>query len=293
MRPPIPLLLFLIIVTFPLATVAQANKSGTLYTKDLSLTAPGTRTTYLELIHYVLPDLKVDPANAESGIAHSSVPFRNLLDTTQPAALEGDIKLDSFETRWINSEGKRVLLLELDVSSAAANQGTNFEGEAVILGAFSLEPQLKLLDVIDIKTDRFTSFWEKPDVLRLNNGNDAFLVYSTHWNSGESYEDLNVLFLKGTRFKVLTNLFLFNTQGCGATYTETPVFRVLPGSAKYPPIRVTVQVKKDADSSDCDRRTPGFTKVYRAVYQWIPARNEYRTSSRQLEALTRFNRDRL
>lgn len=288
-------LLPLICILFATSTLGQTNqKSSAPVVKDLSSVVSGTGVTYLELIHEVLPDLTADPANSGGGIAHSTIPFRHLSEAGEPAALEGDLKLDSFDSRWINSEGKRVLLLELDITATEANQGTNYEGESVLLCAFQSQPQLKLIDLMDIKTDRFTSFWEKPAVLNLNAANDAFLVFSTHWNSGESYEDLNVLIMHDTKFKVLTNLFLLNTQGCGATFTETPVFRVLPAPArKYPGISVTVQVKKDADGRECDRRTPGFTKIFQAVYQWNASRNEYQTASRQLELLGKFNRDRM
>ena len=294
MRPPI-FILSIVLTCLSSPVLAQSEpKSSTLSTKDLSSTVSGTKITYLELIHNLLPDLKVDPANPETAIAHSTIPFKHLADKNEPSGLEGDIKLDSFEPRLVKSNGKQVLLLQLDLSASDANQGTNYEGESVLLAAFLTQPKIKLLDVMDLKTDRFTSFWEKPAILHLNTDNDAFLVYSTHWNSGESYEDLTVLFMHDSKFKVLAGIFLFNTQGCGATFTETPSFRVLAAPArKYPDVSLTVQLKKDADGPECDRRTPGYTRLYHGLYQWNSARNDYRTASRQLDALDKFNQKRL
>jgi hypothetical protein len=274
---------------------AQASKqeSKPLFASDLSSTVAGTQTTYLDLIRRIIPDLQIDPKDADVVMGHKTIPFRHLSETKKPPPLESDIKLESFQPYWIKSDGRRVLLLELSVSAEDANQGMNYQGEADIVAAFTIQPAIKLLDVMDVKTDRFSGFYEKPPVFQLTTQSDAFLVVSTHSNAGESYSDLNVLFLNHDRVETITNIFLFDTQGCGATFTETPSFRVMPGSSKYPNIMVTVKVKKDADSQDCDRPTRGYVKVYQALYQWNSAKREYRTSSKQLAALDKFNEKRL
>jgi hypothetical protein len=285
----------LLLLLLPSCLLAQAGnqESKPLFASDLSSTVAGTKTTYLELIHRILPDLQIDPKDADVAIAHKTIPFKHLSENKKPSSLQSDIKLDSFQPYWIKSDGRRVLLLELSISAEDANQGTNYEGEADIVAAFTIQTEIKLLDVMDVKTDRFSGFYEKPPVFQLTTQSDAFLVVSTHSNAGESYSDLNVLFLNHDRIETITNIFLFDTQGCGATFTETPSFRVMPGSSKYPNIMVTVKVNKDADSQDCDRPTPGYVKVYQALYQWNSAKREYRTISKQLAALDKFNGKRL
>jgi hypothetical protein len=285
----------LLLLLLPSCLLAQGGnqESKPLFASDLSSTVAGTKTTYLELIHRILPDLQIDPKDADVAIGHKTIPFKHLSENKKPSSLESDIKLDSFQPYWIKSDGRRVLLLELSISAEDANQGTNYEGEADIVAAFTIQTEIKLLDVMDVKTDRFSGFYEKPPVFQLTTQSDAFLVVSTHSNAGESYSDLNVLFLNHDRIETITNIFLFDTQGCGATFTETPSFRVMPGSSKYPNIMVTVKVNKDADSQDCDRPTPGYVKVYQALYQWNSAKREYRTISKQLAALDKFNGKRL
>ncbi|HEY6244103.1 MAG TPA: hypothetical protein VIX17_09165 [Pyrinomonadaceae bacterium] len=253
----------------------------------------GTKTTYLELIRRIIPDLQIDPKDADVAVAHKTIPFKHLSENKKASPLESDIKLDSFQPYWIKSDGRRVLLLELSLSAEDANQGMNYEGEADIVAAFTLQPAIKLLDVMDVKTDRFSGFYEKPPMFQLTTQSDAFLVVSTHSNAGESYSDLNVLFLNHDRIETITNIFLFDTQGCGATFTETPSFRVMPGNSKYPNLMVTIKVKKDADPPECDRPTQGYVKVYQALYQWNSAKREYRTTSKQLAALDKFNGKRL
>ena len=286
--------LVLLLVSLSVPAEATKQASGVLTTKDLNSTVTGSKTTYLELVRKVLPDLQVDPNQVDVAVAHASVPFRHLSEDTGPATLEGDLRLDSFQARWIKSEGRRVLLLELDMSAENANEGTNYQGEAVFVAAFTIQPAIKLLDVMDIKTDRFTGFWEKLPVLQLTSRSDVFLVNSSHSNAGESYNDLTVLFLNDDRIETITNIFILDTQGCGATFTETPLFRILPGTnQKYPNLMVDVRVKKDADSGDCNHPTRGYLKSYQAVYRWNAAKREYRTTSRQLQALDKFNRKRL
>lgn len=285
----------LLLLLFPSCLLAQAGnqESKPLFASDLSSTVAGTKTTYLELIHRIIPDLQIDPKDADVAIGHKTIPFKHLSENKKPSPLESDIKLDSFQPYWTKSDGRRVLLLELSLSAEDANQGTNYEGEADIVAAFTIQPTIRLLDVLDVKTDRFSGFYEKPPVFQLTTQSDAFLVVSTHSNAGESYSDLNVLFLNHDRIETITNIFLFDTQGCGATFTETPAFRVMTGNGNYPNIMVTVKVKKDADSQDCDRPTQGYVKVYQALYQWNSAKREYRTSSKQLAALDKFNGKRL
>ena len=277
------------------SVLAQAGNQASkpLYTSDLSSTVAGTKTTYLELIHRIIPDLQIDPNDADVAIGHKTIRFKHLSENKKPPPLESDIKLDSFQPYWIKSDGRRVLLLELNLSAADANQGTNYEGEADIVAVFTIQPAIKLLDVMDVKTDRFSGFYEKPSIFQLTPQSDAFLVSSTHSNAGESYTDLNVLFLNRDRIEIITNIFLFDTQGCGATFTESPSFQVMPGNSRYPNVLVTVKVKKDADPEECDRRTRGYVKTYRALYQWNSPKREYRTNSKQLAALDKFNRNRL
>src|SRR5215470_16232685 len=132
----------LLLLLLPLNVLAQTGRpqSKPLFAGDLSSTITGTKTTYLELIRKIIPDLKIDPNDADVAIAHKTIPFKHLSENTPAAALESDIKLDSFQPVWIKSDGRQVLLLELSLSAPDANQGTNYEGEADIVAAFTMQP---------------------------------------------------------------------------------------------------------------------------------------------------------
>lgn len=285
----------LLLLVIPVITFAQTSSqpSAALFVSDLNSKVTGTNATYFDLLRRIIPDLQVDANNADAAIGRKTIPIKRLSENTPPEALEGNIKLESFQPLWIKSDGRQVLLLDIDLSAGDANQGTPYEGETNLLAAFTVQPSVRLLDVMDVKTDRFSGFWETPSRFRLTAQSDAFLVNSSHSNAGESYNDLTVLFLNRDQFETITNIFLLDTQGCGANFTQSPSFRVLSGNTKYPGVLVTVKVKKEADSADCDRRTRGYVRSFQAVYQWNATKGEYQTTSRQLKALDKFNRDRL
>lgn len=254
------------------------------------LTAPvraGSKTTYFDVLRNLFPDLN------DEGNAHSTVPIGSLSEPKKREAITGDIKFE-FKPYWMNSEGRRLLLLWVDVKAEGANEATPYEGEAVVLAAFALEPEPRLLDALDVKTDRFTGFWEDRPTLRLSPRDDALVVYSTHWNAGESYVRLDMLFVDGGRFRKITSFFMYNTQGCGVGYTQAPSFRAVPEAGrKYPRVLVKVKLRKEPDGPECDRRSAGYTKFYQGVYRWNASKRRYEGGSRQLDRLGEFNAKRV
>ena len=279
------------------ASMAQATQSqrGVVRPTDLrTLVRKGSTTTYFELIQMVFPDLQADPTQPNAAVGHQTVPVRHITENTEAAALEGNFAISNFEGRWIVSDGRPVLLLNLNLSADGANEGTPYAGEAALLAAFSVEPAARLIDLIDIKTDRFTGFWEKQPTFQLTSQNEAFVVSSTHWNAGENYTDLYLMFLDGKNFKVITNLLLLDTQGCGVTVKESPHFRALPAvGRKYPSVSVSVKVTKGPNPKECEHKTSGYTRHYQGVFYWKKSKAAYECSSPQLKALDKFNRERL
>jgi hypothetical protein len=279
------------LLLLPLNLYAQSSQT----TNEITLRSvirKGSDTTYFELLRMLLPDLQADSTDANVATAHRTIPFRNI-EAKETESLEGDFTVTTFGARSIKSRGRQIVLVQLDLSADSANEGTPYQGEAALLAAFSVEPRPKLLDVIDLKTDRFTDFSDEQPVFQLNSQNDAFVIHNTHWNAGESFDEFHLAFIDGERFRVITSIFLFSTQGCGAAFVETPHFSSLPATGKYPNIVVKVKVKKDADGEECSRRAPGYTKYYQGVFHWNSAKQSYQTNSLQLRALDRFNRSRM
>lgn len=281
-----PLLLLLMLGGVGQAAGGRVGRAS----QSSDLTAPvrnGLKTTYFDLLRELLPDLEADAT------AHRTVPLGSLSEPGERKAITGNIQLE-FKPYWIRSEGRLLLLLWVELTADGANVGTPYEGEAVVLAVFRPEAGVRLLDAVEIKSDRFTGFWEDRPVFRLSPSSDALVVYSTHWNAGESYVSIDMLFVDAGRFKTIASRFLYNTQGCGVGFTETPYFRALadPGS-KYPRLLVKVKLRREPDGDECERPAPGFTRYYSGLYRWNPARRRYEGRSRQLDRLDEFNRRRI
>jgi hypothetical protein len=269
---------------------AEARSPGGEPSQDVGLSSPvesGSGTIYFDLLRELFPDLQAD------GAAHRSIPFRSLSEPRRREAVTGDITFE-FKPYWFKSEGGRLLLLWVDVKAEGANAGTPYEGEADVLAVFRLRPGVKLLDAVDVKTDRFTGFWKDRPLFPLGPRDDAFIVYSTHSNAGESYTSLDLLFVDAGRLKTVASQFLYETEGCGASYDETPSFQTAadPGH-KYPKVLLKVKLTKKPDEETCERPTRGYTRYYQGLYRWDAAKGRYVSNSRQLDSLDRFNERRV
>jgi hypothetical protein len=249
--------------------------------------------TYLDLLKHLFPDAVYEVAKTDVR-AHRSVPIRNVDAAQDPTELESDIAITSLDPRWVNSGGRSLLLLTIDVSAEDANEATPFEGETTFVAAFEIGASSRLVDALEVQTDRFAELWEQQPVLHLTASDDAFVVHNTHWNAGESYDAFTLLFLDHGKFAVISDLQLLSTQGCGTSYTETPAYSALPRAGRaFPDITVRVTLTKAADGNECDRRTPGFTRGYTATYAWNVNKRQYVGDLRGFAALDRFNRGRL
>src|SRR5262245_62059204 len=253
----------------------------------------GSGITYLDLLRRLFPDAAYDTAKEEVR-AHKSVKIRNIAEGQEPTELESDITISGVAPTWMKSHGRPVLLLVIDVSAADANEATPYEGETTILAAFDVEAEVRQIDAIEVQTDRFADLWEKQPLVHLSTEDDAVVVHNTHFNAGESYDAYTLLFLDGGTFTVISDLTLFNTQGCGVSYTETPAYTAVPRKGRaYPDVALRVTLKKAADGPECDRRTAAFTRSYTATYSWDAKTLRYVGDLRGLDALDKFNRDRL
>ena len=86
----------------------------------------------------------------------------------------------------------------------------------------------------------------------------------------------------------------FETQGCGANFSETPSFQsVAELGNKYPKVLVKVKLTKKPDEESCDHPTAGYSRYYQGLYRWNAAKRKYEANSRQLAILDEFNEKRI
>jgi hypothetical protein len=280
-------------VTIWAATALTAASPAPQSPDPRSAVKTGSRTTYLDLLRRLFPDAAYDTAKQEVH-AHRSVKIRNVVEGQEPTELDSDITISNLAPTWIKNNGQSVLLVLITVAAKDANEATPYEGETTILAAFDVETEIRLIDALEVQTDRFAGLWEKQPLLHLSNDHDAVVVHNTHFNAGESYDAYTVLFLDSGTFSVISDITLLSTQGCGASYTETPAYLTVPRAGRaYPDVNLRVTLTKAADGKECQRRTAGFTRAYAATYTWDAKKHAYVGDVRGLAALDRFNRDRL
>lgn len=276
--------LLLLLAAGSLPAEGQTASDEAAQSEDLSSPVRnGSKTTYLDLLRELFPDLQ------EDATAHTTIPLRSLAEPGNKQAVTGDIEF-KFKPYWINSEGRRLLALWVEITDEDANQGTPYQGGAVVLAVFRLEPNAKLLDAMRVEADRFASLWDKP-ILRLDARNDAIIFYNHHWNAGENFNDIDMVFVDAGRLKTITNQFIFNFTTCGAIFDETPAFRVVPDpSNQYPQVLVKVVVTRKPENHGCEPRGRGYTRTYQGLYRWDKAKRRYEGHSPQLDRFDRFNK---
>src|SRR5437763_11000738 len=131
--------LFVLLTVCSLQAEARSPGGETLQGEGLSSPVQsGSRTTYFDLLRELFPDLQRDAS------AHGSIPFRSLSEPRKKEAVEGNITFE-FKPYWFKSEGRRLLMLWVELKADEANAGTPYEGGAVVLSVFRVEPGVRLL----------------------------------------------------------------------------------------------------------------------------------------------------
>ncbi|HEU0251696.1 MAG TPA: hypothetical protein VFR12_01610 [Pyrinomonadaceae bacterium] len=113
------------LVVVALLVIAGLRADAVAQTVDLSSPIrAGARTTYLDLLQKLMPDARADAT------AQNTIPLRSIVEPKQKSALSGQMKFE-FEPHWFNSDGKRLLMLKVDLTAPELNDGTPYAGEAV------------------------------------------------------------------------------------------------------------------------------------------------------------------
>ena len=119
-------------------------------------------------------------------------------------------------------------MIELDLTVENGSDATIYAGEASILAAFRISPRPRLVDALDMKSDRFTGFREKSAVLQIGRNQDAVFVVNNHSNSSQDYDILTAFLINQDRLEPMFDLFIFNSHGCGVGFEEIATFSSLP-----------------------------------------------------------------
>jgi hypothetical protein len=286
-------------ITFTVGLLCAAGtvRAGALDPADH---VPGhTTVTYFDLVRQIVPDLDSLPmqglSKAGEPTAHIIVPYRHIEGDDAKTAPAGPVAIQLLTALTIRADGKSRLALMIDLgpSDEAVTEFT-------LLALFDTTDQPKLLDVVEVGTDRLTGFAGKPHPLGQEHkqgrkhGADLITVDSDHFNSNEDFVGTEFVFVSNNRFQLAGSVFTFDAHICASRRRQEPVVTTTadPGR-RYRKIRVAVNesVSLERDRVGCsgEKIPRPFRRTYHATYRWSAARKRFEIASSDLQKLDREN----
>lgn len=268
----------LFIWTFGLGIAAALSTANA---SDVGAPLPGhTNLTYFDLLRQVVPDLSL--SNKGDATGHKTIAFEHIEGKDSKVDLPATLTFASVEALPIT--GDRIVLL------ADLGQTETSTASASLLALFALtpnvEPHVKLLDVTEVGTDRFTGFREgAPQMLAPDT--PLLLIDSSHFNSNQNYNSTEMIFIRGDHFRLIESVFTFRDSSCSYERTQEPSFTVLPAPGPYRAVEVSVRETVKLTGEDCgdENPPPVAPSTYETVFRWDDAKQSFQPSSDALQRL--------
>jgi hypothetical protein len=242
--------------------------------------------TYFDLMKRVVTDLALD---GEGGaVGHDVVPFEHIDGKNAKGYPPEAVTLQQVETMTIPGDDARIVLL------ADLGRSDGLVADAQLLALFALAPTPKLLDVVEVGTDRLTDFSEAKRVM-LAPRTPLILIVNEHDNSDQSYQSYKMIFIRSDRFRQIDSVLAFGDATCSYRRTQAPSFSALPISGPYNALRVSVEERVKATGQDCGEEKPlsAHIATYQAIYRWDARRGRFITRSTQLDRLAKEDAKRM
>lgn len=269
------------------AALAWPAAGGAADLPEVTDAAPGhPGVTYLALLKQVIPDLAYSAADKQ--VEGHLKSLRHILGKGSQSDPPDPVTPSFVEPRVIKAGGKTRLALLVDLGQAEDSTAST-----TLLALYDDAARPKLLDAVDVGTDKETGFNDSPSQLSLGPGDDALVTVSGHGNSNQSYQQRLVIFVRKDRLRALADVFVFNDVYCGYRRDETPVFATRPGSP-YAALEVTVTERLTHLDEDCgDDKIPApYVHIYRGAWRWDAAKGDFVAQGGDLGKLDKINEAR-
>jgi hypothetical protein len=275
-----------------LLCASDASRAAALDPTDHVAGHPGI--TYFDLVKQIVTDLDSLPAAGRAGAptAHTIVPYRHIEGEDAKTVPAGPVAIQLLTAQAVRADGtsRLALLIDLGPSDGAV-------AEFTLLALFDMSDQPKLLDVVEVGTDRLTGFAGKPLPLGRGSKNtsDLITISSDHFNSNEDFVGTEFLFVRNDRFQLAGSLFTFDVRICASRRTEEPVITTADDPGKrYRQIHVAVneRVTLEPGRADCggEKVPRPLRRTYQATYRWNAAQRRFEITSGDLGKLDRENK---
>ncbi len=273
-----------------LAGTAQAAGPLILSAEKLDQAAvPGSSTTYFDLLKLVFPDLKKPEGKAFEAEAGETAPVRHIDGEYAEGQLAGILKFTVFSSLAIKGQNRPLLLVHVDVTCETPGETSPQIEEYSLLALFQTGKSPKLLDLMDIKADRFNGFYESRPLLNLTPATQACLIHHYHFNSNQGYNIIRLLLVRNQRLQEILSVAPFGVRSYCLNFASGASFRTVPDQPRRSPkVVATVLLKRDKDPPDCEHPSRGFTRTYHGVWRWDPEKQEYSQVSGNLTRLYKW-----
>ena len=267
----------------PLLAALTLAAAGPAAAASLSDTVPGhPGVTSFDLAKLVVTDLA---STSDGAKGTKVVRFRHIEGKAMLAPPEDQIVLgdDAVSVTAIPGQPVRVLAL-IDLGASDGNVE-----EAEVLGLFAFSPRPRLLDLVEVGNDRWTAMAEHPPLLAR--GAPLIQIDSDHWNSNQTYNDTELIFIRAGRFQLIDSFFTYSEQVCGWQRTQEATYGTAPAKRAYRNVTVAVRDETRLTGDDCgdDKLPRASLKTYAGTYTWDAAHGRYVTRSKPLKTLAALN----
>jgi hypothetical protein len=262
--------------------ILAALAAGVARSADLDASVPGhPNLTYADLLKQVVPDLDGD------GHGHLRRPARHLADRQMDVDASEPLTVTEPDTLHIRAGGQVRMVVMADIGGSDDRVESN-----TLIALFDDGPHPRLLDTALVGLDRDTGFSEvKP--LNLGPDDQAFITYSEHFNSNQTYAGRFVVFVRRDRFSVIEQLFNLSDRACGWERLQEPSFATAPDrGSPYRQLIISVRQTTTVDpSEDCGEERPPRRGVanFTAIYRWNARLGRFTTTSTALKRLDKIN----
>jgi hypothetical protein len=153
--------------------------------------------------------------------------------------------IDGVKFVRITGDGKPIL---------AALFGGNSDGIAV-LALFEAGPQGRLLDLVNVRSDRSTTLIELP-ALPLVPKATVFVLVNSHESHTVTYEEDTLVYVRDGRFAEIGGFSMSGSHlDCSEELNRTAVFRARPGADKtHARIEALITTTQTTRPRDCEKR---------------------------------------